>query len=48
MKAGEYERIRKSPGEAVWIQAGRKSTFLNATTEPVRFVVVQLVPEAKN
>ena len=48
LKAGEYERIRKSSGDVVWIPAGRKSTFLNATTEPMRFIVVQFMPEAKN
>ena len=47
LKAGEYERIRKSSGEVVWIPAGRKSTFLNATTEPARFIVVQFLPAAK-
>jgi hypothetical protein len=48
LKAGEYERIRKSAGDAVWIPAGRKATFLNATSDPVRFIVVQFTPEAKN
>ena len=48
LKAGEYERIRKSSGDVVWIPAGRKSTFLNATTEPMRFIVVQFLPETKS
>jgi hypothetical protein len=48
LKAGEYERIRKSSGDAVWIPAGRKSTFLNATADPARFIVVRFTPEAKN
>lgn len=48
LKAGEYERIRKSSGEAVWIPAGRKATFLNAAADPARFIVVQFIPEAKN
>jgi hypothetical protein len=48
LKAGEYERMRRASGDAVWIQVGRKSTFLNATTELMRFVVVQFMPEAKN
>jgi hypothetical protein len=48
MKAGEYERIRKSSGEPVWIPAGRKATFLNATSEPIRFVEILFKPEAKN
>ncbi len=48
LKAGEYERIRKSSGDAVWIPAGRKSVFLNAATDPARFIVIQFTPEAKN
>jgi hypothetical protein len=48
LKAGEYERVRKSTGDVVWIPAGRKSTFLSATADPVRFVVVQFMPAAKN
>ena len=47
LKAGEYERMRKSSGDAVWIPAGRKATFLNATADPIRFIVVQFAPEAK-
>ncbi len=41
LKAGEYDRIRKPSGDVVWIPAGRKSTFLNATTDPARFIVIQ-------
>jgi len=48
MKAGEYERMRKSSGEPVWFPAGRKATFLNATAEPIRFVEVLFKAEAKN
>lgn len=48
LKAGEYERIRKSSGDVVWIPAGRKSTFLNATGDPARLIVVQFTPGAKN
>ncbi len=48
LKAGEYERIRKSSGDAVWIPAGRKSTFLNATADPARFIVVLFKTTAKN
>ena len=48
MKAGEYERIRKGSGEPVWIPAGRKTTFLNATAEPIRFVEVLFKTAAKN
>ena len=48
LKAGEYERIRKSSGEVVWIAAGRKSTFLNATADPVRFIVVVSQTEVKH
>jgi len=46
LKAGEYDRIRKSSGDVVWIPAGRKATFLNATSDPVRFIVVQFTPQA--
>jgi hypothetical protein len=48
LKAGEYERIRKSSGDAVWITTGRKSTFLNATTDPARFIVVLFKTPAKD
>lgn len=40
LKAGEYERMRKPSGDVAWIPAGRKATFLNATADPVRFIVV--------
>jgi hypothetical protein len=48
IKAGEYERIRRSSGEPVWIPAGRKITFLNATADPIRFVEVWFKTAAKN
>ncbi|HYK51154.1 MAG TPA: hypothetical protein VEU94_15620, partial [Terriglobales bacterium] len=48
LKAGEYERIRRSSGDAVWIPTGRKATFLNASADPARFTVVRFIPEAKN
>jgi len=48
LKAGEYDRIRKPSGDVVWIPAGRKSTFLNAATDPARFIVIQFTAEAKN
>jgi hypothetical protein len=48
LKAGEYERIRKSSGDVVWIPAGRKAIFLNATSDPARFIVIQFTSEAKN
>lgn len=48
LKAGEYERIRKSSGEPIWIPAGRKSTFLNATADPARFTVVLFKTPAKD
>ncbi len=41
LKAGESERIRKSSGEVVWIPAGRKSTPMNVSTDPVRLDVVE-------
>lgn len=48
LKAGEYERIRKSSGDVVWIPAGRKSTFLNATADPARFIVVLFTTPARD
>lgn len=47
LKAGEYERMRKSSGDAVWIPEGRKDTFLNATADPMRFIVVLFKTAAK-
>ncbi|MGA9812981.1 MAG: hypothetical protein WBQ64_09410 [Terriglobales bacterium] len=48
LKAGEYERIRKSSGEVVWIAAGRKPTFLNATADAERFIVVLFKTQSKD
>ncbi len=48
LKAGEYERIRKPSGDAVWIAAGRKITYLNATSDPVRFIAVQFKLSVKD
>ena len=48
LKAGEYERMRKSSGDVVWIPAGRKSTFLNATSDPARLIVVLFKIAAKD
>ncbi len=48
LKAGEYERIRKSSGDVVWIPAGRKSTLLNATADPERFIVVLFSSPARD
>jgi hypothetical protein len=48
LKAGEYERIRKSSGDVVWILAGRKATFLNASADPARFIVVLFKTEVKD
>lgn len=41
LKAGESERMRKSSGDVVWIPAGRKSTPMNGSTDPVRLVLVE-------
>jgi hypothetical protein len=41
LKAGESERIRKSSGDVVWIPAGRKSTPMNVSTDPVRMDLVE-------
>jgi hypothetical protein len=48
LKAGEYERIRKSSGDVVWILPGRKTTFLNASADPARLIVVLIKTAAKN
>ena len=48
LKAGEYERIRKSSGDVVWIPAGRKPTFLNATADAERFIVVLFKTQSKD
>jgi hypothetical protein len=45
LKAGEYERIRKSSGEAVWISAGRKSQPMNASADAARLVLVEFKTE---
>jgi hypothetical protein len=44
LKSSEYERIRKSSGDAVWIPPGRKSTPTNASTSPVRFILINFKP----
>ena len=36
------ERIRKSPGELLWIPAGRKKKLVNNAATPVRIVVLEL------
>ena len=41
LKSGEYERIRKSSGDPVWIPPGRKSTPTNESTYPVRLVLIE-------
>jgi hypothetical protein len=41
LKAGESERIRKSSGDVVWIPAGRQSTPMNVSSDPVRLVLVE-------
>jgi hypothetical protein len=48
LKAGEYERIRKASGDAVWIATGRKATFLNQSADAARFIVVQFKAPAKD
>jgi len=44
LKASETQRIRKSPGEVVWIPMGRKAKLRNAGDEPARFVVIEFPP----
>ncbi len=46
LKAGESERIRKPPGQVVWIPAGRKSKFINAAGDPARLAVVEFTAAA--
>jgi hypothetical protein len=41
LKTGESGRIRKSSGNVLWIPAGRKSTPMNVSTDPVRLDVVE-------
>ena len=48
LKAGESERIRKSSGEVVWISAGRKSTPMSVSTDPVQLVLVQFKAAGEN
>jgi hypothetical protein len=40
LKSSEYERIRKSSGDLVWIPAGRKSAPMNATADAGRLVMI--------
>lgn len=40
LKSSEYERIRKSSGDVVWIPPGRKSTPTNAATSAARFILI--------
>jgi hypothetical protein len=42
------DRIRRSPGDGLWIPAGRKSRLVNAASEPARFVVVEFKESAGN
>jgi len=42
LKAEGDNRIRKSPGEVVWIAAGRKSKLINNGADPARFVALEL------
>jgi len=41
-------RIRKSPGELVWIEPGRKAKLVNNGTEPARFVLIELHSQASS
>lgn len=42
LKAEGDNRIRKSPGEVVWIPAGRKSKLINNGADRARFVILEL------
>jgi len=48
LKAGESERIRRLPGNVVWIPAGRKSAPINAAADAARLIVVQFKTAAKD
>ena len=48
LKVGESERIRKSSGDVIWILAGRKSTPMNVSTDPVRLVLVEFKKAGKD
>ncbi|HVO79079.1 MAG TPA: hypothetical protein VMT28_00030 [Terriglobales bacterium] len=41
-------RVRKSQGELLWIDPGRKSDLVNNDTEPARFVVIELRLQASS
>ena len=41
LKAGAGNRIRKAPGEAMWVAPGRKAKYINTDSEPARFVIVE-------
>jgi hypothetical protein len=43
-----HQRIRKSLGELLWLDPGRKSDLVNNDTEPARFVVIELRPQASS
>ena len=47
LRAGD-ESIRRSPGEALWIPAGRKAKLVNAAEVPARFAVVQFAEAGGN
>jgi len=47
LKAANGQRIRKSLGDAIWIPGEQKSRFVNADSDPARFVVVEFPPPAQ-
>lgn len=47
LKAGNDQHIRKSPGDAIWIPGDQKTRFVNADSDPARFVVVEFPPAAQ-
>ena len=42
LKAESDIHIRKSPGEVLWLDPGRKADLRNVDTEPARFVVIEI------
>lgn len=45
LKSGS-DRIRRAPGDALWIPSGRKAKFVNAAGEPGRFAMVEFLESA--
>jgi len=44
LKCGAEIRIRNSPGDVAWIQAGQTSALVNSGQNPARFIMVEFRP----